>query len=723
MKNNGNQKTRGRILLTSMVVLFICLILAITFIVRQFMGLNASVEYERTVFISQIAEQMKNNVMASRKNHLENTRNFAAFLDETEPENFGEVGSLFPNYMGNESVNRLFFLSSECELYGIDGVKQWASLPYDDYFLDVLSSEYTSDFIRIGMNQEFMVYSVLLSDPVTIDGHEIAAILYGWDSSEYRATLSSRLFEEKSSSLLVGKSGNIAIYPEDEDSETYGYNIFSYLTKQGMREDSLEMIRELLAGTEDRTVLCEVNGSRWLFSSAYYSEQYSIFIMLPIQTTSAGTYQNLYGLIAGVVVSFLILFMIVGTILFSVAMRQRAQQERELQTVLLMKTAQAKNEFLAKMSHDIRTPLNGIIGMNYIASTKVAPECTEVVECLNKVDIAAKYLLGILNDILDMSKIESGELRLAANPFSLESLCDGIEPLVLSQIEGKDVHFIMDVPTHMDCDYIGDELRLKQILVNLLSNAVKFTKRGSVTLSIRIHPSAGGMDEVIFSVRDTGKGMTKEFMDHIFSPFTQENDSIAANYGGSGLGLSIVKSYVEMMGGTITVVSELEKGSEFTVTLLLEETKQERWGTMEPQELKKDSSYTGKRLLLCEDNDLNAEIAEMILGEFHLNVDRAENGRMGVELFENSDLGYYSMIFMDVRMPEMDGYEATRAIRALDRPDAKLVPICALSANAFADDIRQSMEAGMNTHLAKPLDVTLLTEVLNKYLGQGEKYE
>lgn len=723
MKNNGNQKTRGRILLTSMVVLFICLILAITFIVRQFMGLNASVEYERTVFISQIAEQMKNNVMASRKNHLENTRNFAAVLDETEPENFGEVGSLFPNYMDNESVNRLFFLSSECELYGIDGVKQWASLPYDDYFLDVLSSEYTSDFIRIGMNQEFMVYSVLLSDPVTIDGHEIAAILYGWDSSEYRATLSSRLFEEKSSSLLVGKSGNIAIYPEDEDSETYGYNIFSYLTKQGMREDSLEMIRELLAGTEDRTVLCEVNGSRWLFSSAYYSEQYSIFIMLPIQTTSAGTYQNLYGLIAGVVVSFLILFMIVGTILFSVAMRQRAQQERELQTVLLMKTAQAKNEFLAKMSHDIRTPLNGIIGMNYIASTKVAPECTEVVECLNKVDIAAKYLLGILNDILDMSKIESGELRLAANPFSLESLCDGIEPLVLSQIEGKDVHFIMDVPTHMDCDYIGDELRLKQILVNLLSNAVKFTKRGSVTLSIRIHPYAGGMDEVIFSVRDTGKGMTKEFMDHIFSPFTQENDSIAANYGGSGLGLSIVKSYVEMMGGTITVVSELEKGSEFTVTLLLEETKQERWETMEPQELKKDSSYTGKRLLLCEDNDLNAEIAEMILGEFHLNVDRAENGRMGVELFENSDLGYYSMIFMDVRMPEMDGYEATRAIRALDRPDAKLVPICALSANAFADDIRQSMEAGMNTHLAKPLDVTLLTEVLNKYLGQGEKYK
>lgn len=717
MKNNGNQKTQGRMLLTSMVVLFICLIFAITFIVRQFMGLNASVEYERTVFISQIAEQMKNNVMASRKNHLENTRNFAAILDETQPETFEQVGSLFPNYMGSESANRLFFLSLDCELFGIDGVKQWASLPYDEYFLNVLSNEHTSDFIRIGMNQEFMVYSALLPNPVKIDGHEIAAVLYGWDSSEYRATLSSRLFEEKSSSLLVGKNGNIAIYPEDEDSESYGYNIFSYLTNQGMGEDSLEIIRELLAGTEDRTVLCEVDGGRWLFSSAYYGEQYRIFIMLPIQATSAGTYQNLYGLIAGVVVSFLILFLIVGTILFSVALRQRTQRERELQTALLMKTAQAKNEFLAKMSHDIRTPLNGIIGMNYIASTKVAPGCTEVVECLNKVDIAAKYLLGILNDILDMSKIESGELRLAANPFSLESLRDGIEPLVLSQIEGKDIRFIMDVPEHIDYDYIGDELRLKQILINLLSNAVKFTERGSVTLSIRIHPAAEETDEVVFSVRDTGKGMSKAFMDHIFSPFTQENDSIAANYGGSGLGLSIVKSYVEMMGGTIAVASELGEGSEFTVTLLLEKVEQEKQGVIESQEVKRDCSYSGKHLLLCEDNDLNAEIAEMILGELQLDVDRAENGEMGVELFEKSAPGYYSIIFMDVRMPQMDGYEATRAIRALDRPDAKQVPICALSANAFADDIRQSMEAGMNAHLAKPLDVTLLTEVLKKYLG------
>lgn len=717
MEKNRNQKKQGILLIISLSVLFIFLLLGIIFIAKQFVALNASVENERSVFISQIAEQMKKNVITSRENHLENIRNYAAILDKVQPKSFEQVCNLFPNYTDSEVVNQLFFLSSDCELYGIDGVKQWTSLPYDEYFLNVLSDEYIADFIRIGMQQEFMVYSALLPVPVVIDGHEISAILYGWDSSEYRATLSSRLFEEKSSSLLVGKNGNISIYPEDEDSESYGYNIFTYLVNQGMKEDNLSVIRELLAGTEDRTVLCEVDGSRWLFSSSYYSEQYRIFIMLPIQITSANTYQKLYGLIAGVVASFLILFMIVGVIVLSVVLRQREQREKELQTEILMKTAQAKNEFLAKMSHDIRTPLNGIIGMNYIASTKMPSECTEVTECLNKVDTAAKYLLGILNDILDMSKIESGELRLSEKPFSLKAMRDGIESLVTSQMGGKDLRFIIEAPENMKFEYMGDELRLKQILMNLLSNAVKFTEKGSVTLGIRVHPVTDKKDEVTFSVRDTGKGMSRDFMKHIFTPFTQEDDSIAASYGGSGLGLSIAKSFVELMGGTMSVFSELEKGSEFTVTLTLERTALMSQEAAEVQKVGTTFSFAGKRLLLCEDNDLNAEIAEAILEDFNLKVDRASDGKVGVELFENSAPGYYAMIFMDVRMPQMDGYEATRAIRRLKRPDAKQVPICALSANAFSDDIKKSLEAGMNEHLAKPLDIMLLAKVLKKYIG------
>lgn len=716
MNKANEQNPRRRTLAITLAALFLCLLLACISIAKQFIGLNASVEYERSVFITQIAEQMKKNLLTSREIYLANTRGYAAALESVSPKTFAQAGELFPQYAENKTPNRLFFLSSDCELYGIDGVKQWASLPYDEYFIDVLSQEHTTNFIRIGIDQEFMSHSARISTPVFIEGHEISAVLFGWDSSQYRSTLSSKLFEVKSSSLLVGTNGNIAIYPEDEDSESYGYNIYTYLTSQGMTEEDLNTIQNLLGGTGDRTALCEVAGERWLFSASYYSELYKVFIMLPIQITSAGTYQNLYGLIFSVVAAFLTLFFMVAAILLSVGSRQRAQREKELQTELLMKTAQAKNEFLAKMSHDIRTPLNGIIGMNYIASTQTPPECSQVRESLKKVDTAANYLLGILNDILDMSKIESGELKLSAKPFSMTGLRDEIASLMALQMEGSEVRFVVDVPENIGYDYIGDSLRLKQILINLLSNAVKFTEKGSITLTVRIHPSAGDTDEVTFSVRDTGKGMSREFMSHIFTPFTQEDDSIAAAYGGSGLGLSITKSFVDLMGGAITVSSQPGVGSEFTVTLLLQRAEPVTQENVKVQEAEAFYSFAGKRLLLCEDNDLNAEIAVAILECYDLEVDRAENGKVGVELFRQSPPGYYAMILMDVRMPQMDGYEATRAIRGLERPDAQQVPVCALSANAFSDDIVRSLEAGMNEHLAKPLDVSLLAEVLRKYL-------
>lgn len=721
MEHTRKRNKQKKLLAAALAALFICLVLTSISIVKQFMELNDSVEYERSVFITQIAEQMKKNLITSGNHYLANTQNYAAVLNAVQPESFSQLCELFPEYAKSEAHNRLFFLSSDCELYAISGVKQWVSLPYNEYFIDVLSQDHITDFIRIGMDQEFMAYSSRLSSPIEIEGSEISAVLFGWDSSEYRSTLSSKLFESKSSSLLVGENGNIAIYPEDEDSEFYGYNIYTYLTSQGMSDNNLNVIREMLSGTEDRTALCPVNKKRWLFSAAHYNEQYKIFIMLPIQITSAGTYQNLYGLITSVLVSFLILFIILGTFLLSMTARQKIQREKELQMELLMKTAQSKNEFLAKMSHDIRTPLNGIIGMTYIASTQTPPECTQIKESLKKVTTAANYLMEILNNILDMSKIESGKLKLTAQPFSLTVLRNEIESLMTFQTEGKNFHFIIDMPQPPDYDYIGDSLRLKQILINLLSNAVKFTESGSVTLSFRIRPVTDDSDEVSFIVRDTGKGMSNEFMNHIFTPFTQEDDSIAIKYGGSGLGLPITKSFVDLMNGTITVSSELGKGSEFTVTLILKKAQRINQEIPEEQDSDTVCSYSGKRVLLCEDNDLNAEIAKIILESYELTVDWAENGKAGVKLFEQSAPEYYSMILMDVRMPEMDGYEATRIIRALERTDSKRVPICALSANAFSDDISKSLKAGMNEHLAKPLDVSQLAKILKKYLSeQGE---
>lgn len=723
MEDGSIQKKHRKTLAVILAALFVLLLFSFFFIVQSFFSLNTSVEYERSVFVSQIAEQMKNKIVSSRESHVASIHSIANVLYHTRPKTFEQLCTLLPQYTNGSTVNRLFFLSSDGNLYGIDGTKQWVSLAYDEDILNILSDEYTAKFIRIGMTQEFMIFPAPFQSPINIGGLEMSVLLYGWDSSEYRAALSTRLFEEKSSALLVSTDGSIAVYPETEgdeveNAETYGYNIFSYLSNQGMTEDNLSTVRDLIISTDDETVLCDVAGSRWLFSVAYYSEQYRIFIMLPIQNTSSGTYRNLYKLIAGVVASLLILITIAGTIILAAAIRQKNQREKELQTELLMKTAHAKNDFLAKMSHDIRTPLNGIMGMSYIAAQKLPQECTEVSDCLDKVAVSARYLLGILNDILDMSKIESGELKLSFNPFSMETLVSEVESLVLFQMGEKDINFIIDAPEPSGYDYLCDELRLKQILINLLSNAVKFTDHGNVTLTIRTAPVAKDFDKVTFCVRDTGRGMSEEFMEYLFTPFAQEDSTIAASYGGSGLGLSIVKSFVDMMSGTISVSSKLGEGSEFTITLTLKKVEHAKSTDSLPADAKTSFRPAGKRILLCEDNDLNAEIVEIILGDFDIAVDRAENGKAGVEMFEHSEPGFYAMILMDVRMPLMDGYEATHIIRSLNHPDAGQIPICALSANAFSEDIKQSMSAGMNEHLAKPLDVAQLTRVLKKYLEE-----
>lgn len=704
-------------------IILLLFLLSLASIARQFIGLNASVEYERSVFISQIAEQMRHNVVNSRKDHLELVRSTMSMLSKFQPQSFDEVYSLFPDYTEHDSVNKFFLLSSQCELYGVDGVKQWVSLPYDGYLLDALSEESTTDFIRIGMDQEYMVYSILLPRPLTLDGTEISAVFYAWNSSEYRAALSSRLFEEKSSSLLIGRDGNIAIYPEDQDSETYGYNIYTYLVSQGIDQNALAELQGYITGSDDTTVLCDVAGSRWLFKVAPYSSQYSILIMLPIQVTSAGTYGHLFGLLTSLLASLLLLFLMIGCILLSVYRRQREQRELNMRTELLMKTAETKNEFLAKMSHDIRTPLNGIIGMNYIAATKVPPENTELTQCLNKVNSSAKYLLGILNDILDMNKIESGKMELSVSPFSISKLKADIEPIVLTQLDGKNILFQIDSQNVKDCSYLGDELRIKQILMNLLSNAFKFTLEGSVILRIERRPFDTITDEVIFTVTDTGKGIEEAYLDNMFSPFTQEDSGITASYGGSGLGLSIVKSFVDLMGGSISVSSEPGQGSEFVVSLPLKKAACETPSEEAMKGAVTDYDFSGCRILLCEDNELNAEIATAIFEQIGLHVDWVANGKEGVSRFAQAAPGIYDMIFMDVRMPEMDGYEATRSIRALKRPDAKVIPICAISANAFAEDMKQSLAAGMNEHLAKPLEIDSLVTILYKYLRDKVQME
>lgn len=383
--------------------------------------------------------------------------------------------------------------------------------------------------------------------------------------------------------------------------------------------------------------------------------------------------------------------------------------------------SQAKTNFLSRMSHEIRTPMNAINGMTEIAKSAVGNQ-DKVMECLEKIESANEYLLSLINDILEMNQIESGKMELNLDAVYLFELMNDLESMFHIQAEEKGIRlsFINEYNQFMRIQ--ADPLRLKQVLVNIIGNAIKFTKHGSVSVcveTVKSEPRA----VLRFSVKDTGIGIAPGMQARIFNSFEQAEGSIASNYGGTGLGLAISQRLVQMMGGKLEVCSKIEKGSEFFFTLELEYAPEmppeEEHSEGEKKEQKASRGNAGeKRILLVEDNELNCEIAQTLLEMNGFAVTCAANGQEALERFWACDSGTFDAILMDIRMPVMDGLEATRRIRTSGRADARKIPIIALSANAFDEDTRKSMASGMNGHLSKPIQISQMLEILDKYINQ-----
>jgi signal transduction histidine kinase/ActR/RegA family two-component response regulator len=394
-------------------------------------------------------------------------------------------------------------------------------------------------------------------------------------------------------------------------------------------------------------------------------------------------------------------------------LRERGK-ELEVQTAAAQVASRAKGEFLARMSHEIRTPLNAIIGMTSIARRAETVEKKDA--SLDKIAAASSHLLGILNDVLDMSKIESGKFAIVHDSFALRPAMEEVKNIILQRCEEKHIQFEADFSGLADACVLGDKLRLKQVLINLLGNAVKFTPdQGSITF--RANP-LGGDDKQIrvrFQVSDTGIGMTPDQIAKLFTIFEQADQSISVRFGGTGLGLAISQNLVKLMGGLITVESSFGKGSAFEFTLDMEIAEPAADTPSPDSGAARDIS--GRRILLAEDIEINRTILLELLGDAKLKIDEARDGREALEKFAASPVAYYDLIFMDIQMPNMDGHEATRRIRALPREDAQSVPIIAMTANAYREDIDLALAAGMNGHLAKPIDIDQVMKVLNTWLG------
>ena len=389
--------------------------------------------------------------------------------------------------------------------------------------------------------------------------------------------------------------------------------------------------------------------------------------------------------------------------------------------------SQSKTTFLSRMSHEIRTPMNGIIGMLTLAQGKMDNE-DPAMQYIKRADELSEHLLSLINDILDMSRIEAGKVELENRPFSLRQLGDKLYDMFAKELDERGIHYSVDFE-EVTADYvIGDELRISQIIINFLSNAVKFTKEGEITVTFRQMLERDGMLDLMICVHDTGIGMKSEFINRIFRPFEQEGIETAKQYGGTGLGMAITDQLVRLMGGEIIVKSAPGKGSDFSVFLHIPEAEKPAEvmdadaKNAEPQGVNEESTaFQGRRILLAEDNEVNAMIAEEILGEMGAEVEAVENGQKAVDYFKSHPENYYDFILMDVQMPVMNGRDAARTIRKLHRPDAKTIPIFALSADAFVEDERLSIESGMNGHYAKPVDFQALQKKVGMFLEKREK--
>ena len=414
-------------------------------------------------------------------------------------------------------------------------------------------------------------------------------------------------------------------------------------------------------------------------------------------------------------VALFTLFFLVALLLIFRSRLHSAKMKLELEKAEA--GSRAKSDFLSRMSHEIRTPMNAIVGLADL--TETIPSLPEKAQInLTKIKTSSRYLLSLINDILDMSRIESGKMELEQNPFSLNVLLCDIESMLTAEAERRELTFRVEKNLQDDV-FIGDTVRLRQVILNLLSNAFKFTPSGG-TVWLRVtEPSfTETTGNILVQVIDTGIGISEENQKRIFRSFEQVGPN-ATKCQGTGLGLAISRNIIKLMGGEILVKSELGKGSEFSFSISM--LKGELHELPETKTNAKEISFTGVTILLAEDNDLNAEIAIELLQTQGAEVYRAENGKQALELFRDSPEGTFQVILMDIMMPEMNGLEAASSIRALKHPDAERIPIIAMTANTFKEDVESALNAGMTGFVSKPIDVAYLYQELNSVLSNSKR--
>ncbi|MCH5347925.1 MAG: response regulator [Oscillospiraceae bacterium] len=540
----------------------------------------------------------------------------------------------------------------------------------------------------------------------TVDGVTFCYVLSENELSNFQNILKIDSYDGQGYSNIIDSDGYFIMSAETQHSSDVREKFFD-------RISDADLLKNALNGGGSVAVTSEVNGVSCIVVGSQVEGADWYFITVCPRTVFEALSRNItfiYLVMAIVMAAAFILVLVL------IVKRQAADRKHKIELSKALELAQqanrSKTTFLNNMSHDIRTPMNAIIGFTTLAESHI-DEPDVIKDHLEKISRSSKHLLSLINDVLDMSRIESGKVTISEDNESLIEILNSLKSIVQADIDAKQISFSMDTSGITNKYIFCDRLRLNQVLLNILSNAIKYTPQGgTVSMHVAEMPShAIGKAFYEFRIKDSGIGMAPEFLSIIFEPFTRESTSTVSGIQGTGLGMAITKNIVDLMGGIIDVTSEPGKGSEFIVTIefILSDDHKET-------EEKKEFRIEGKRILLVEDNELNQEIAVEILKGVGLDIETADNGQIACDTLLEKGAGYYDLILMDVQMPVMDGYEATRTIRAFEDKELANIPIIAMTANAFAEDKQNAEAAGMNGHVAKPINVPVLLETIKEII-------
>lgn len=581
--------------------------------------------------------------------------------------------------------------------------------------------------ITFEYDKECMLFLRRLDEPLILkDGTQITHTVMVLPQEEYYSALSCSGYGGSADIFIIHTDGRSIYRRNNIGAFSTSANIMRTLEDvRFLHGENFENLKDSLAYTSGESLEFEYEGSNYFVSmTPITTPDWVVALIVPTAEMNSGAEHllnaTMHRIVAMAVIGVLIAAIIIFCFISAVNMRLRTVQQKQLNAALKKAAEEseranfAKSEFLSHMSHDFRTPLNGILGM--LERAEESPDITEELHfCLDNIRSASNHLNALINDVLDMSRLESNEDISAEKMFDLRTVTDTCCSIIQSSAEQHNINFTYRCDGFQHPYLIGCDLYLRKVLINVLGNAVKFTDEGgAVAFEAEELSCDAETAKFRFVISDTGIGMSDSSLEHIFEPFWQENNR-RTYCEGTGLGMSIVKKLVDKMGGTIDIYSKVNKGSRFTIVLTFLISRNAFDAHEQSEKTLPPSALKGMTVLLCDDNMLNCNIAERLLKKADANVLVAFSGEKAIEIFESSDIGSIDAILMDVMMPETDGLEATKRIRSLDRPDAASIPIIAMTANAFEEDVQKSLEAGMNEHLSKPINGKLLVSTLMKY--------